>query len=138
MHEALVNGPRRQPPAPKTPQTLLTIVLLHLTVHSTSTQELVEYDIFCSEGGAHAFFPGTLVSGLVSSVRPYGAYITLDGGSGATGFLPRSQMSAEYVRRVDDVLRSGEIIKASKRAAVAHFPYACCTTADSSVQPYES
>lgn len=67
----------------------------------------------CAAGDAAVFEPGSLVSGTVSAVRPYGAYIGLDGGGGATGFLHISELSSDYVRRVDDVLSKGDRVKVS-------------------------
>lgn len=58
-------------------------------------------------------YPGALVCGTVTAVHPYGSYVALDGGSGATGFLGRTSLSAEYVRRAGDLLSEGERIKLS-------------------------
>lgn len=51
---------------------------------------------------------GDVVQGLVSSVKPYGAFIDL---GGVTGLLHVSQISHERIVGVDKILQEGDKLK---------------------------
>ncbi|KXZ44376.1 hypothetical protein GPECTOR_68g347 [Gonium pectorale] len=57
-----------------------------------------------------AFFEvGALLSGVVQSVKPYGAFIDI--GNGVTGLLHISQVSHERVKKLDTVFANGDEVK---------------------------
>lgn len=53
---------------------------------------------------------GDVVSGVVLSVKPYGAFVDV---GGATGLLHVSEISTEYVVDVSDILSEGDQLKVS-------------------------
>ncbi|WP_044642063.1 S1 RNA-binding domain-containing protein [Risungbinella massiliensis] len=53
---------------------------------------------------------GTVVTGEVISVKPFGAFVKLE--SGETGLVHISQISTKYVEKVEDVLQVGTNVKA--------------------------
>jgi predicted RNA-binding protein with RPS1 domain len=53
---------------------------------------------------------GAIVSGEVISTKPFGAFIKLE--SGETGLVHISQVSTQYINKVEDVLEVGATIKA--------------------------
>lgn len=52
---------------------------------------------------------GTVVTGEVISIKPFGAFVKLE--SGQTGLVHISQLSTKYVEKVEDVLQVGENVK---------------------------
>lgn len=53
---------------------------------------------------------GTVVTGEVISVKPFGAFVKLE--TNETGLVHISQISTKYVEKVEDVLQVGTIVKA--------------------------
>lgn len=53
---------------------------------------------------------GAIVSGEVISTKPFGAFVKLE--TGETGLVHISQVSTQYIEKVEDVLAVGAAIKA--------------------------
>jgi predicted RNA-binding protein with RPS1 domain len=52
---------------------------------------------------------GAIVTGVVMSTKPFGAFIKLE--SGESGLVHISQISSKYVEKVEDVLQVGQSVK---------------------------
>jgi S1 RNA binding domain protein len=50
------------------------------------------------------------VEGKVTSIKKFGAFVTLDGGE--EGFVHISKVSKDYVKNIDDYLKVGQTVKA--------------------------
>lgn len=53
---------------------------------------------------------GAIVSGEVISTKPFGAFVKLE--TGETGLIHISQVSTQYISKVEDVLEVGATVKA--------------------------
>jgi predicted RNA-binding protein with RPS1 domain len=53
---------------------------------------------------------GSVVSGEVVAIKPFGAFVKLE--SGETGLVHISQISTKYVEKVEDELQVGDTVKA--------------------------
>jgi general stress protein 13/S1 RNA binding domain protein len=53
---------------------------------------------------------GSVVSGEVVAIKPFGAFVKLE--SGETGLIHISQISAKFVEKVEDELSVGDTVKA--------------------------
>ncbi len=52
----------------------------------------------------------SIVEGKVTSIKKFGAFVTLDGGE--EGFVHISKVSKDYVKNIDDYLKVGQTVKA--------------------------
>lgn len=51
-----------------------------------------------------------MVSGVVQEAKPFGAFIDI--GGGVVGLLPVTEVSQQQVKKIRDVLRDGDSVKA--------------------------
>eukprot|EP00983_Pelagomonas_calceolata_P072393 1151689-Pelagomonas_calceolata.AAC.1 len=66
-----------------------------------------------AEGILDKYQPGDLVQGVVSSIKPFGAFVDL---GEITGLLHISQISHERIVGVDQILQEGDQLKVCSRA----------------------
>ncbi|KXZ50020.1 hypothetical protein GPECTOR_18g173 [Gonium pectorale] len=102
-----------------TPDTMASLVGSELRVKFLQVEEDTERLVFShkrvsSAGGTGSESPrslrvGDLVTGVVQTVKPYGAFVDL--GAGVTGLLHVSQVSADRVLMLDRVLAEGDQVK---------------------------